>query len=428
MHNKKFYHFLFFLILSFLPFSILGQKNVILDVKIRGLKKTKSSAIQKVIKVDKNQPLDSLALDKDMIRLKRLPAISHAYYQVFHSDKNTYNVFIYLEENLTLIPEFNIWTTTNQQTAYKIGLYDHNFLGRNIAFGAFYQNNGFNSYGVNFRAPTLFSGRLGMALNHQNWSSEEPLYFGHQTANYKYQNVSYEALGLYQHNFKNNFQFGINYFKERYEYLSGDTSANIPLKLDVNKWLLKVIYTYDNLDYFYQYMDGFKSEFYGQYVMSENKLQDNFLIAWNDFFYYKRIGIKGNWANRLRVGLASNNESPFAPFALDNNVNLRGVGILVDRGTGSIVWNTEYRHTLYENNWFVAQSNVFADVGTWRKPGGNLSDFTDKNNIKIYSGIGMRFINKKIFNAVFRIDYAFGVHHNPGESTGGLVFGIGQYF
>ena len=421
-------YFAILISLFFVITTTFGQKLTISDVKIKGYNKTKITTIFKVIESAKNKDLDSLVLENDVIRLKRLPAISHAYYQVFPADENSYNVFIYVEENFTLIPEFNIWTTTNQQTAYKIGLYDYNFLGRNIAFGAYYQNNGFNSYGVNFRAPTLFSNKWGLAINHQNWASEEPLYFGNNTANYKYQNVSFEALGLYQLNFKNNFQFGINYFKEKYNYLSGATAVNIPLKLNVNKWLLKTIYTYDGLDYFYQYLDGFKSQFYGQYVLSENKLQDNFLIAWNDFFYYKRLGSNGNFANRVRVGLSSNNESPFAPFALDNNVNLRGVGILVDRGTGSIVWNTEYRHTLYENKWFVAQSNVFADFGSWRTPGGELSDFTKSKNIKIYSGIGMRFINKKIFNAVFRIDYAFGVHHNPGESTGGLVFGIGQYF
>lgn len=415
-------------VLLVVSISVFAQESMIIDVKIKGQKKTKIAIIYKVIETSKGKVLDSIVLENDMIRLKRLPAISHAYYQVFPSNKKSFNVIIYIEENFTLIPEFNVWTTTNQQTAYKIGLYDYNFLGRNMTFGVFYQNNGFNSYGVNYRAPTLFSNKWGMAINYQNWSSEEPLYFGNKTANYKYQNVSYEALGLYQHNFKNNIQFGLNYFKEKYNYLSGDTAANVPQQLNVNKWLLKTIYTYDDLDYFYQYIDGFKSQFYGQYVVSENALQDDFLIAWNDFFFYKRVGNKGNFANRLRVGLSSNNESPFAPFALDNNVNLRGVGILVDRGTGSIVWNTEYRHTLYENNWFVAQSNVFSDIGTWRKPGGKLSDFTDKKNIKIYSGVGLRFINKKIFNAIFRIDYAFGVHHNSGESTGGLVFGIGQYF
>ena len=415
-------------LLIFYSFISFSQKKIILNLEIRGVKKTKISEIQKIIETKKNTVLDSTLLTTDIIRLKRLPAISHAYFQVFHSHENKYNVFINLEENFTLIPEFNLWTTTNNRTAYKFGLYDYNFLGKNIAFGGFYQNNGFNSYGINFKAPTLFSNKWGISLNHQNWKSEEPLYFGDKTANYMYNNVSYEVLALHQINFKNNLQFGINYFKEKYKYLTGDTAPNVPQLLNVNKWLFKTVYTYDNLDYYFQYINGFKSQLYGQYVISENKHQEDFLIFWNDFFYYKRMGKKGNWANRLRVGLSSNIKSPFAPFALDNNVNLRGVGILVDRGTGSIVWNTEYRHTLYDNNWFVLQSNLFTDFGTWRTPGGKLSDFTDSNNIKIYSGVGLRFINKKIFNAVFRVDYAIGIHHNPGESKGGLVFGIGQYF
>jgi len=65
------------------------------------------------------------------------------------------------------------------------------------------------------------------------------------------------------------------------------------------------------------------------------------------------------------------------------------------------------------------------DVGTWRKPGGTLSDFAKKENMKLFSGVGLRVINKKIFNAVFRIDYGFEL--TDGKSKG-LVFGIGQYF
>lgn len=417
-------------IYSFLIFFLfvcqsISQEKQILDIKIRGVQKTKVSTIKKILTLRKNTKLDSVALQQDMIRLKRLPAVSHAYFQVFHSHENYYNIFINVEENFTIIPDINFWTTTNKRFAYKLGVYDYNFLGRNITFGGFYQNNGFDSYGINFRAPTLFSRKWGIAINHQNWVSEEPLYFGNQTANYRYQNISYEILGLYQINFKHLLQFGINFFKEKYDYISGHTSPQVPRQLNVNKRLLKLIYTYDNLDYFYQYRDGFKNEFYGQYVTSENQYQDDFLIFWNDLFYYKRIGEKGNWANRLRIGLSSNNDSPFAPFALDNNVNLRGVGILVDRGTGSVVWNTEYRHTLYEKSWFILQGNVFTDFGTWRNPGGSLNDFFQSENVRVYSGIGLRFINKKIFNAVFRIDYGYGLTPNASK---GIVFGLGQYF
>ena len=117
--------------------------------------------------------------------------------------------------------------------------------------------------------------------------------------------------------------------------------------------------------------------------------------------------------------------SPFAPFALDNNINLRGVGNIIDRGTGSFVINTEYRYTIYEKKWFVLQSNTFVDLGSWRKPGGNWNDFVASENFRIFPGVGLRFIHKTFFNAIFRIDYGIGIHENGAK---GLVFGIGQYF
>jgi outer membrane protein assembly factor BamA len=405
--------------------TLYGQKRTINTIRVNGLEKTKLNVIQSFLKVKTQTFLDSILLNQDVKRLKRLPSISHAYYRVTETETGHLKVDYFLEENRTLIPVVNFWTTTNKQFAYKVGLYDHNFLGRNMAFGGFYQNNGYHSYGINFRAPYLFSNKFGVAVNHTNWISEEPLYFNSGSANYKYQNISIETMLMYELNFKNSVEFGVNYFKEKYNYKNGITSAAIPQELNINKILLKFIYSYNNLDYFYQYVSGFKNQLFAQMVTTENEFQDDFFIAWNDLFYYKRIGAKGNWANRLRVGLATNNESPFAPFALDNNVNLRGVGILVDRGTGSIVYNTEYRHTILEKGSFVIQSNVFTDFGTWRTPGGSLSDFVKSENVKVFSGVGLRIINKKVFNAIFRIDYGFQL--TEGKSQG-LVFGIGQYF
>ena len=423
----KFKIILFFIFLSFSSLTF-SQEMVIIDVKIQGVKKINSSFIHKLLLTKKGTVLDSASIEKDIILLKRLPAVSHAYYQVFHSHDNFYNVFINIEENFTIIPEVNFWTTTNQQFSYKLGLYDYNFLGRNITFGGFYQNNGFDSYGVNFKAPNLFSKKWGLAANHQNWKSEEPLYFGDKTANYLYNNVSFEVLGLYQINLKNQLNFGVNFFNEKYQFLSGATDPSVPQNLDLDKALLKLVYIYDGLNYKYQYINGFKSILYTQFVTSNNPFQKDFFIAWNDFFYYKRVGEKGNWANRLRFGLSSNEKTPFAPFALDNNVNLRGVGILVDRGTGSFVWNSEYRHTVYDKKWLAIQTNVFTDFGSWRNPGGELNDFLESENLRVYSGFGLRFISKKIYNATFRIDYGFRLSNNPGKSKGGLVFGIGQYF
>ena len=50
---------------------------------------------------------------------------------------------------------------------------------------------------------------------------------------------------------------------------------------------------------------------------------------------------------------------------------------------------------------------------------------SENENIRVFTGLGVRFIHKTIFNAILRLDYGFNVqdfnHH-------GLVFGIGQYF
>jgi len=411
------------LLVSFFSMSLFSQDYAVADLKIQGNKRLKTAFIKSISVIKANEKLDTLIIEQDIKRLKRLPSVSHAYYQVFHSHDNLYNVFYSIEENFTLIPSLSIYTTNDDEFAYRAGLYEFNAFGRNITLGGFYQHDIYSSYAVNFRAPYLFSNTFGLAVNHQNLTTQEPVFFDDETANYRYNNKSFEVLGLYEINFKNKLDLGLNYFTEDYRFL-GDNINNRP-ELNVHKWLLKGIYEYNNLDYYYQYISGFRSQFNFQYVTSTNDALPDFFIGWNDFFLFKRVGEKGNWANRLRMGLSTNDDTPFAPFSVDNNLNVRGVGNTIDRGTGVIVLNSEYRHTLYEKGWFVLQGNAFVDAGAWRNPGGDFSDFTNIDSIKVYPGLGLRFIHKQIYNAIFRIDYGHGVTKN---ATKGFVFGIGQYF
>ncbi|WP_136480242.1 BamA/TamA family outer membrane protein [Cognatitamlana onchidii] len=419
---KKAYSFLILFIVSL---SLLSQDMLVDDLKIQGNRRIKTTFIKKISSIVPASVLDSALIEQDILRLKRLPSVSHAYYQVFPSGDNKYNVFYHIEENHTLIPSLNVYTTNDDEFAYRLGLYEFNTFGRNIIFGGFYQKDIYSSYAINFRAPYLFSNKLGLAFNRQDLTTLEPVFFDNTSSNYRYNNDSYEILGLYEFDFKNRVELGVNYFTETYDYQFGATNPAVPLTLDINKWLFKAIYEYNGLDYFYQYVTGFRSQFNFQYVNATDGSLPSFFVGWNDFFYFKRVGSRGNWANRLRFGLASNDKTPFAPFSVDNNVNIRGVGNVIDRGTGSIVLNTEYRYTLIEKDWFVFQGNAFVDAGSWRNPGGPLSNFVEGENIKVYPGVGVRFIHKKIYNAIFRIDYGYGITKNASQ---GFVFGIGQYF
>lgn len=417
---------------SYIPFFLLlflafgnAQENIVLEVKIQGTKRTKPSFLKNLVELKSGMTLDSTLMEKDITRLKRLPSISNAYYQVFSSEEGVHNVFYIVEENFTLIPFANLFSSSNDDFAFRIGLQEFNLFGRNIILGGFYQYDIFNSYGIALRAPYLFSNKIGLSVTYNDFTTQEPVFFENTTADYRYKNHGVEVMGLYEFDFKNRIELGGSLFTEEYKYISGATSPDVPQALKVDKHLFKLIYNFDNIRYYYQYLDGFRSTLNFQYVGSSDTSLPEFLIGFNDFVYFRRIGERGNWASRLRLGLASNIETPFAPFTVDNNLNIRGVGNRIDRGTGTIVINTEYRQTLIDKNWFVLQGNVFIDGGSWRNPGGDFDDFAESQNIRIYPGVGLRLIHKRIFNAIFRIDYGYGITKNASH---GIVFGIGQYF
>ncbi len=414
-----------FLLLIF-PETAHGQ-SLVANVDIQGNKRTRTAFIEKIIHLRTGIELDSSLIEQDIYRLKRLPSVSHAYFQVSRAkEEGAYNVVYGIEENFTLIPFASVYTTNNDEFAFRVGLQEFNAMGNNIILGGFYQKDVFDSYAFHVRAPYLFGKRLGLALSFQNLTTQEPVFLDAGSADYRYNNESFEVLGLYQFGLRHNLEIGLNLFTEDYQYLFGSTDPNVPQSLKVDKYLYKVIYSFDAIQYHYQYLSGLKSTLNVQYVHSANEQQlPEFIIVFNDFTFFRRVGQKGNWANRLRLGLASNLDTPFAPFAVDNNLNIRGVGYTIDRGTAAIVLNTEYRHTLLDKDWFVLQSNIFVDGGSWRNPGGDFSDFGDSQNLRIYPGVGFRLIHKHIFNAIFRIDYGHGITK---DSSMGVVFGIGQYF
>ncbi len=413
------------LFLLFVFFALPTWGQVISDIQVQENKKTKTGLILKLVKTKPGQQLDSAQVAQDVLRLKRLPGIAHAYFQVKPNSDGSCTLVYGVQDNFTIIPSLNVYTTNDGEFAYRIGLYEFNALGQNIGIGGYYQDDIFSSFGLNFRAPNLFTKDFGIAINYQDLTTQEPVFLDSGTADYRYNNTSIEVLGLYQIGFNHLITAGLNLFNEDYFYLEGATDPEIPQDFNVDKRLVKGMYDFSNVAIDYQYRSGIKNTLNLQFVSSEDPILPDFFIWWNDFSYYQRVGKKGNWASRLRVGLATNADSPFAPFAVDNNLNIRGVGNIIDRGTGVIVLNTEYRHTLIEKDWFVLQSNVFIDSGSWRNPGGDLDDFGESQNLRIYPGVGLRFIHKRIFNAIFRIDYGVGI--TP-DATRGFVFGIGQYF
>lgn len=404
-----------------------AQDNLIDQITFEGLKRTKESFLRRLVKVKEGSVYDSLKVATDVQRLNRLPGIAKAVYTLTEGDNGSYNLTYAIEENFTIIPGVRISTANNGEFAFRASIFEFNGFGTNQIYGGFYQRDVFDSYGAFWEAPYLFNNKFGFGINYQNNVSLEPVFFDAGTVNYRFGSKAFEAKFLYEFNFHNNAELGLRFSNELYTL--DDTEelidTTLPNNVEADKITLFGEYEYNKLVIDYQYVSGLRSLLNLQLVTGGTAPLDDFFIGRNDLEYFARIGKKGNWANRLRLSLASNSDSEFAPFALDNQLNIRGVGNTIDRGTAAIVINTEYRHTLYEKGWFVLQSNAFIDAGSWQNPGEELSQLFDGSSTRLYTGLGIRFIHKRIFNAVFRLDYGFGIGDN---ATQGLVFGIGQYF
>ncbi|MEO0571847.1 MAG: POTRA domain-containing protein [Bacteroidota bacterium] len=419
-------------ILFLVSFSFLSaQEQTVTELDFQGLKRTKESFLRRLMKVRPGEAYDSIKIQKDIERLNRLPGIANAKDSVVNTSLGKKLIYI-LDENFTIIPGLRINTANDGSFAYRLSAFEFNFLGNNQLLGGYFERNVFNSYGVFWEHPFLFSDKVGVGFNYQDITRQEPIFFDEGERDYRFNSRQVEGNVLFSFDFNNEAEIGALFVKETYAFEGEDPVLGAPLNLEANKIFYRGVYRYVNFDIDYQYFDGVQNEFTAQYIQQLNgdvpgeEFLGDFLSLRNDLIYYKKLGSRGNWANRLRLAAAIGNEdSPFAPFTLDNQLNIRGVGNVVDRGTAAIVLNTEYRHTLYEKGWFVVQSNAFVDAGTWRNPGESFSQLFDGTSTRFYTGLGFRLIHKRIFNAVFRLDYGLGIGN---DTTNGIVFGIGQYF
>ncbi|WP_299520178.1 hypothetical protein [Winogradskyella sp.] len=406
-----------------------GLAQTVTTIEIEGNKRTRTKFLKRLAFVKEGSVLDTVRVASDERRFRLLPSVASASSKIEELADGNYKITYTVVENFAIIPGLNVSQDVNDDLAYRVSLFDFNLFGQNQIIGGFYSRNVFDSYGFFWEAPNLITRKWGIGVNFQNNVLQEPIFLDDDSdVNYKFDSRAFEFRVFYEHNFNNRFELGLNIAEEDYDFLNGERPSDIPEQLSLNRLSIVGEYEYNNITNEFQYVEGFRSIFTFNVTASADGDTDflkNSFVGRNDFEYFKRIGKGGNWANRLRLGYATNTSSPFAPFALDNQLNIRGVGNVVDRGTASVVLNTEFRQTLYEKGWFALQGNAFVDAGTWQDPGGEFSDLVKGTNASLFSGLGLRFIHKRIFNAVFRIDYGLSLGK---KADSGIVFGIGQYF
>ena len=405
---------------------VCGQQ-VIQKLNWEGLKRHRVSYLNHFLTQDLGQSIDSIALAQDLQRLVNLPSVSQAQARI-DSTEEGWNLTVSIEEAWTLFPIVNFGGIRDNIWG-QVGATELNLLGGGIQATAYYLNNDRQHNGqLYLRVPYLWGSRWGASLNLLQWGSIEPLYFEENPTFYIYQNRTVGLSLIRELDYQHWIELGASYFVESYvkdarhlgEVTMGPDSARIP------KALYKLTHNLDRINYHFYALSGWQLRQYAQmitYVPAQGR--ENFYIYWADFLYFKTLGDRGNLASRFRAGLSVNQESPFAPFVLDSQVNIRGSGNRIDRGTAVLVWNLEYRHAIWDRNRFAAQLVAFSDAGTWREPGGELNDLLSAETFQHFIGGGVRFIYKNAHNAMLRLDY--GLDWRMPERRG-IVIGVGQYF
>jgi len=219
----------FTLLLIFIGCSVFSQNSIVSELDIQGLKRTKESFLRRLVKVKPGATYDSLRVATDIERLKRLPGVANATAKVVKNGDN-YDVTYNIEENFTVIPGFNIATDNNGEFAYRVSLFEFNLLGRNQLLGGFYLRDVFDSYGGYWEAPYLFTNKFGFGINYKKLVSQEPVFFEDNTANYRFESNALEVNLLYEFNFHNRAEIGVNIFEEDYSFLEGNLPDGIPSK------------------------------------------------------------------------------------------------------------------------------------------------------------------------------------------------------
>lgn len=395
------------------------------SIQFEGLKRTKESfLLQNIQTTIGNSTSDSL-LQQDVQQLKNIAGIGNAHYRLDTIEEGlqlTYQV----EEVRTLLPilnfggiEGNVW--------FQVGFSDINWQGKGQFLSAAYQNNDRRHSGyLYYKVPRIKGSNWGFTANINKWSSREPLFFPEGTVNYDYDNNGIGLTAIRHFDPHRYLEIGGTYFVEKYNKstLQFLEITPGPEGFEQPKWLTKLGYKEDFLNYNSFYLHG---------LTWQALLQDVYNTLDRSWFhsfqlqgrYYAKLGNKGNLATRMRLAIATNNDTPFAPFVADSHVNIRGIGNRIDRGTAQAVLNLEYRQAIFESRKWGAQVVVFSDTGTWRNPGGNLKDLLDSDQFRQFIGGGVRLIYKKIYGAVVRIDYGLDVFK---ANQNGFVIGLGQYF
>jgi outer membrane protein assembly factor BamA len=419
--------------MSFLCFIVsivdAQQNHNLSDYKVsfEGLTKTKEDFLLKLIEAESGNEAMSNSLDAQLNIIRNQTGIADASYSI-DTVGSEHHLKYFVTERKTALPIVN-FGGIRDNLWFSIGFIENNLRGGGDQLLTFYQNNnGRHSGQIFYKRPRTKNLNWGYSASLNRWASEEPLFFEEGTVNFLYDNTGAGVSLIRNIDLRQNLEFKVTVFREEYS-----KSENQPLddppgpdNFGLTKLLTGVSYYRNYINYKTFYPKGFD-------IILDLKNVRNFGESnfFNSFRLQARYFVrppkrkKLNLAARFKGAISTNDDSPFAPFVADSHINIRGIGNRIDRGTAQAVLNLELRYTHMTREKYATQLVLFSDAGTWRDPGGNLSQLFEPASFNHFVGGGFRVIFPKIFGAIIRVDYGVNIYDTNAR---GLVLGLGQFF
>lgn len=405
--------------------SVNSFATIVNSISFEGLTKTKESYLKEIISTKEGNDFNEKQVEEDVQLLRNLKLFFSVNSSAnLDSSSNGWNVVFTVEEANYLYPIFSI-SGFKSQFKLQAGFNQINFRGRAEHLGVVYQYYDRHSISAFYNVPRHKNGKTGHEVALTKYSTIEPLYFQDTVTPFNFDNYNVSAGAHCWFTPKLRTGLGSMYMYET--YLQRDTTVFDlgQFEFQFHKYQIRTFLDYNNLDEHFELQRGHRASLYAETIQTIDYPEISFFKFTSDLFYYQQIGQRGNIALHQRIGMATNNDSPFAPFVLDGFLNVRGVGNRVARGTAEMIVNAEYRHTVWKHDWFFLQMVGFADFGTLRQPGQEMKDMFNYNEMELFLGGGIRLHSRKFYKVIFRLDYSV----NPIFPTNhGITFGVGQFF
>lgn len=374
-------------------------------------------------KLNSTTTWDQLSLDQ--IRLNRLNGVQHTVVEVDTLPDESLRIRYDIVGQTTIKPQIGLGFI-DESYWFQIGAAEYNLNHKNQTLLGYFLSQDGRANGKLYYENANYKGKQwGFWANAFRNASFEPLFFRSGQVDYKYDLTGVGVGGINYFGLLDKLTYSVTYFNEKYTKINTSTENTAgPDFLSQEKLLLSISYLHDKLKYDFFYRTGYQHQILIQNVQTFGEDLPFFSAAYEGRYYLKP-GPKTNLAGQLRLAVGTNNDTPFAPFVLDSNFNLRGVGNRVDRATAQLVLNLEVRQTVYRHQAFAFQMVVFSDTGSWRPPGAELISVFEVGNVRSFFGGGIRFILTKVYDSVIRLDYGIDILDAKEQ---GFVLGFGQFF